>query len=115
MRVQTRVLIAVVAATWLWPATALAKRGAPTAVPPVFWLGVEYRRVHSLTESERAVAKVEASKYTKRGVFMARIGVPVALASVGFLFASAGKNEPAWRLLPFALLIFYVMLQFVAV
>lgn len=43
MRVQSTALIALAAATLLWPASAFAKRRSPSPVPPVVWQGVEYR------------------------------------------------------------------------
>ncbi len=43
MRVQQTSLIAFAAITCLWPASAIAKRKAPSPVPPVVWQGVEYR------------------------------------------------------------------------
>jgi len=43
MRVQSTALISLAAATLLWPASAFAKRRAPSRVPPVVWQGVEYR------------------------------------------------------------------------
>ncbi len=41
--VQPILLISLVAATLLRPASAFAKRPAPSRVPPVVWQGVEYR------------------------------------------------------------------------
>jgi outer membrane protein assembly factor BamB len=43
MRIQPTALIALAVATLLWPASAFAKRRAPSPVPPVVWQGVEYR------------------------------------------------------------------------
>jgi outer membrane protein assembly factor BamB len=43
MRVRPSALIALAAATLLWPASAFAKRRAPSPVPAVVWEGVEYR------------------------------------------------------------------------
>jgi hypothetical protein len=43
MHVQPIALIALAAATLLWPASALAKRRAPNPVSSVVWQGVEYR------------------------------------------------------------------------
>ncbi len=43
MRVGPKTLIALAAATLLWPASAFAKRRAPSPVPAVIWQGVEYR------------------------------------------------------------------------
>jgi len=43
MRLQPSALIGLAAVTLLWPATAFAKRKAPSAVPPIVWQGMEYR------------------------------------------------------------------------
>ena len=43
MRIQSTALISLAAATLVWPASASAKRRAPSLVPPVVWQGVEYR------------------------------------------------------------------------
>jgi hypothetical protein len=43
MRFQPTVLAILAVTTLLWPASALAKRRAPSPVPPVIWEGVEYR------------------------------------------------------------------------
>ena len=65
-----------------------------------------------LPESEREVAKSEAQTYRSRGTVISVMGLAFALASLVFVIASARKHEPAWRSVTFALLIFYVMLQF---
>ena len=74
-------------------------------------------RAHAviLAESDRAAAKVEASRFSNRGVVLGYVGVPFALASVGFAVASARRREPARRSIVLGLLICYVMLQFVLV
>jgi hypothetical protein len=74
-------------------------------------LGIRGHAV-TLPESDRAAARVEASRYSSRGLVIAYIGLPVALASLAFLVVSARRHEPAWRSVTFALLCFYVMLQF---
>jgi len=69
----------------------------------------------SLSEQERTALKVEASRYSSRGIVIGCMGLAFALASIGFVVASARRHEPAWRSLTFALLFFYVMLQFMLV
>jgi hypothetical protein len=66
-------------------------------------------------ESERAAAKVEASRISRRGVVLGYVSVPFALASVGFAVASVRRREPARRSIVLGLLICYVMFQFVLV
>jgi hypothetical protein len=65
-----------------------------------------------LPESERVVAKSEAQTYRSRGTVVSLVGFAFALASLFFVIVSARKREPAWRSVIFALLVFYVMLQF---
>lgn len=74
-------------------------------------------RGHSVTlpESERAAARAQASEYSSRGSVIAYIGLPFALASLAFLVLSARRHERASRSVTFALLCFYVMLQFVLI
>jgi outer membrane protein assembly factor BamB len=43
MLIRPTALIALAAATLLWPSPAFAKRRAPSPVPAVVWQGVEYR------------------------------------------------------------------------
>lgn len=65
-----------------------------------------------LRESERAVARSEAQTYRSRGTVISLAGLAFALASLILVIVSARKHEPAWRSVTFALLVFYVMLQF---
>jgi hypothetical protein len=65
-----------------------------------------------LPESKRVAAKTEAEAYRSRGTVISVVGLAFALASLVFVILSARKHEPAWRSVTFALLIFYVMLQF---
>lgn len=69
-------------------------------------------RATVLSESERAVAKSESQIYRSRGTAISIVGLAFALASLGCIIVSARKHEPAWRSVTFALLIFYIMLQF---
>ena len=69
----------------------------------------------TLSQSDRATAKVEASALTKRGDIIAGVGLACALASLIFLVISTLLQEPGWRLLAFAMLGFYIALQFVLV
>ncbi|MDB6035388.1 MAG: hypothetical protein JWM16_5726 [Verrucomicrobiales bacterium] len=63
-------------------------------------------------ESERAVARSEAQTYRSLGTVISLVGLAFAAASLVFVIASARRHEPAWRSVTFALLFFYVMLQF---
>ena len=65
-----------------------------------------------LPEREREVARSAAHGYRTRGTVISVVGLAFALASLAFVTASARKHEPAWRSITFALLVFYVMLQF---
>ena|SRR5436189_5317764 len=72
-------------------------------------------RAVTLSEFDRAAARLEADRCTSRGGAVLHIGYAFALASVGFVVASARRHEPAWRSVTIGLLMFYVMLQFVLV
>ena len=65
-----------------------------------------------LPTGERVAAKLEAQKYRSRGTFVSLVGLALALASLVFVIGSLRKGEPAWRSAIYALLIFYVLLQF---
>jgi hypothetical protein len=66
----------------------------------------------TLPESERAAARLEAKRFSRRAAPLAYLGLAFALASAIFVVMSARKREPAWRSVTFALLFFYVMLHF---
>jgi hypothetical protein len=60
--------------------------------------------------------KVEASRIAKRGSLLAVLGLVFAFAVLVCLVISFRRHEPArWRSLPVALLIWYVMMQFMLV
>ena len=65
-----------------------------------------------LPTGERVTAKLEAQKYRSRGTFVSVVGLALALVSLVFVIGSSRKHEPAWRSATYALLIFYVWLQF---
>src|SRR5689334_23139413 len=67
------------------------------------------------SKSDHSGAKSEARRSISRGGVFIYVGYALALSSVGFVFASARRHEPAWRSLTISLLIFYVMMQFVMV
>ena len=68
-----------------------------------------------LPVQERTALRIEADRYVSRGGVVGYIGLAFALASIGFVIVSARRHAPAWRSLTFALLGFYVILQFVLV
>ena len=65
-----------------------------------------------LPTAERVAAKLEAQMYRSRGTFVSVVGLALALVSLVFVIGSSRKHEPAWRSATYALLIFYVLLQF---
>jgi len=69
-------------------------------------------RAVMLPESERVAAKAQAQIYRSRGTVISVVGLALALVSLVSVIVSARKHEPAWHSVTFALLIFYVMLQF---
>ena len=68
-----------------------------------------------LPESESAVAKSEAQTIRSRGTVVSLVGLGFALASFVLLIVSARRHEPASRSVIFALLVVYVMLQFLLI
>lgn len=72
-------------------------------------------RAATLSESERAAARVEAGRYSTRGQVAMCAGLALALGSTALVIISARKHEPARRSAVFGLLICYVLLQFVLV
>lgn len=71
-----------------------------------------WARAVTSSENDRGAAEIEARGYRSRGTVLSVVGFAFALTSLFFVVVSARKNEPAWRPVTIALLIFYVMLQF---
>ena len=63
---------------------------------------------------KQSVMRVVASSPLSRGAISYYLGIAFALGSVVFAVASARRHEPADRSATVALLVCYVMLQFVA-
>ena len=72
-------------------------------------------RAITLSPTELDAAKITARSHRDRGSVIYYIGLAFALGSLTFLILSARKHEPAWRSVPFSLLVFYLMMQFVLV
>ena len=64
------------------------------------------------TDLQKESLKAEAKHYTSRSVLIALTGLVVAIGSAACLIVSFRRREPAWHSIPFALLVFYVLLQF---
>ena len=70
----------------------------------------------SATQEQRAVTHAEADRISRRGSALCVVGLCFAVASAVSLFVSSRRREPTpWRVVPVALLIFYVLFQFVMV
>ncbi len=51
----------------------------------------------------------EVAIFQEKGDWICRFGIFLALAGLVFWIVSERRNEPAWRSIPFAVLIVYVM------
>jgi len=70
----------------------------------------------SATQEQRTVMRAEADRLSHRGSVLAVVGLCLAVAAGASLVVSFRRHEGArWRSIPVALLVFYVMLQFLLV
>ena len=74
-----------------------------------------YARAVVATEDQKELLKTKAKQHGSRSRTVAVAGFGVALGSAVCLIASRKRLEPARRVIPFGLLVFYVMLQFLLV
>lgn len=72
-------------------------------------------RAAPLSDSARGDARLEAKVLVSRGESAAYVGIGFAVVSLVFLVVSARRHEPAWWSVPFALLVFYLMMHFMLV
>ena len=74
-------------------------------------------RARSVTwsEPERLRAKAEADVQLQRAPLFEYPSIAFAVLSAVFLVFSARRQEPAWRSVPFALLLVYVMSHFLII
>ena len=77
--------------------------------------GIRARAV-SATQEQRAVMRAEADRFSHRGSVLYVVGLGLAVASAASLIVSFGQRESLpWRAVPVALLVLYVIIQFVLV
>ena len=70
----------------------------------------------SVTQEQRARMRAEADRFSHRGSVLYVVGICLAVAGAASLIVSFRRREPApWRAVPVALLVFYVIFQFVMV
>jgi hypothetical protein len=70
----------------------------------------------SVPQEQRAAMRAEADRLSQRGSVLADVGLFLAVAAGVSLVVSFRRHERArWRSVPVALLVFYVMLQFLMV
>jgi hypothetical protein len=73
-------------------------------------------RAVTATQEQRAQMRAEAHRFSQRVSIFHVAGVCLAIAAAAFLTISFRRRESAaWRSVPVALLVFYVMFQFVLV
>jgi hypothetical protein len=63
-------------------------------------------------EDQKGLMKAKANEFAVRAGIIVAVGLISAIGSLVCVVISSRKHEPAWRSVPFALLIFYVLLQF---
>jgi hypothetical protein len=67
------------------------------------------------TDNQIEILRTEAKRFANLSGTIAITGLGVAIGSLVCVVVSFKKHEPAWRSIPFALLVFYVLLQFAVV
>jgi hypothetical protein len=68
----------------------------------------------SATQEQRTRMRAEADRFSHRGSVLHVVGISLAAAGAASLIASFRRREPArWRAVPVALLVSYVIFQFV--
>ena len=75
-------------------------------------------RAHSVTASaeQKQQMRTEAALFVRRGAVFGLFGLCLAVSSLVCLVVSFRRHEPAWwRSVPVALLVVYLMLQFMLV
>ena len=70
----------------------------------------------SAAQDQRAAMRAEADSFSRRGSVLYAVGMCLAVAAAASLIASFRRHESArWRSVPVALVVFYVIFQFVLV
>jgi hypothetical protein len=70
----------------------------------------------SVKQEQRLVMRAEADRFSHRGSVLYVVGICLAVAGAAALVVSFRRHEAApWRSVPIALLVFYVIFQFVMV
>jgi hypothetical protein len=70
----------------------------------------------SVPKEQKAVMRKESDRFMHRGSVFSVVGLCLAVAGTSSLIISFRRHEPArWRAVPVALLVFYVIFQFVMV
>ncbi len=73
-------------------------------------------RAVSVTQENRPMMRAQADRFSQRGSVLYAIGVCLSVAAATCLITSFRRHESAsWRSLPVALLVFYLIFQFVLV
>ncbi len=75
----------------------------------------KYAESYGMAKGPKDLVRTRAQELLEKGTTFFRVGL--GLASLSFLFwlASVARREPAWQSIPFVLLIFYLLISFLAV
>jgi len=68
-----------------------------------------------MSEMDKAKTKAEQDKFYKIGKVFLYISWLLAPLSLLLWIISEFRNEPAWRMIPFGLFVFWCLLQFILV
>jgi uncharacterized BrkB/YihY/UPF0761 family membrane protein len=69
-------------------------------------------RAVTAPEDQSELMKAKTKQFADRSEAVALVGLVLAVVSLVCLVASSRHHEPAWRSIPFALLVLYLLLQF---
>ncbi|MHC5061290.1 MAG: hypothetical protein ACYTFK_09435 [Planctomycetota bacterium] len=74
-----------------------------------------YAESFGMFKGHQDVVRTRAQELLEKGTFFFRIGLGFASLSFLLWLVSLARHEPAWQSIPFLLLIFYLLLNLLAV
>ena len=69
----------------------------------------------NISETDKAQAKVKSDEFSRKGTIFWYLGMSLVVLSLLSWIVSKFRNEPAWRLIPLGLFVFYSFLQLMLV